>query len=160
MINPFQTASRSPSSTTHRRSLSWALVALVLISVSGCDRAEQELSVSNGWVRLSPPDSMMTAGYGTFTNTGKLPLTLQAYSSPQFGDVTLHYTEDVNGTATMREAKDFTLKPGDTLELSPGGYHLMLMQRTEATPEDSNVEVTFEFKSGLKASHSFKVTRR
>ena len=144
-----------------RRVLAWTVVLVaMLLVVSGCARPEQELRVSDGWVRLSPPNSMMTAGYGTLSNTGEKMLVLKSFSSPQFGDVTLHYTEEVNGTATMREARSHSLAPGESLELSPGGYHLMLMQRKKPTPEGSDVEVTFEFDSGTNSAHLFTVTRR
>ncbi len=145
---------------TPQRVITWTVLALVYLTITGCSGPQQELRVSDGWVRLSPPNSMMTAGYGTLTNTGEKMLVLKSIRSPQFGDVTLHYTEDVNGTATMREAKSHNLAPGASLALSPGGYHLMLMQRKETTPEGSEVEVTFEFNSGTTAVHLFTVTRR
>jgi len=135
-------------------------VALLLLGLNGCTKNERELTVADGWVRLSPPNSMMTAGYGTFTNTGSADVTLKAFSSPQFADVTLHYTEEVDGTATMREARDFSLAAGESLELAPGGYHLMLMQRNEATPQGSNVEITVELASGDTSTYSFPVTKR
>ena len=138
------------------------LLALTLIAagLASCAKPAQQLEISDAWVRLTPPGSPMTAGYGTLENTGSLPITLTAFSSPQFGDVTLHYTEDVNGTATMREARNHTLNPGNTLRLEPGGYHLMLMQRSAETPEGSDVSVTFEFESGEAYTHAFSVTRQ
>lgn len=135
-------------------------VVVALCLLTACSKPEQALTVTDGWVRLSPPNSMMTAGYGVFTNTGSQPLVLTGFSSAEFGDVTLHYTEDVNGTATMREARDYRLAPGENLTLEPGGYHLMFMQRREPTPEGTPVAVTFRFDSGELSEHAFVVTRR
>ncbi len=155
--------------TTKRHFLPQALPAALLVALlaallagglASCARPEQQLSISNAWVRLTPQGSPMTAGYGTFSNTGSQAITLSRFSSPQFGDITLHYTEDVNGTATMREARNHTLAPGDSLTLAPGGYHLMLMQRLQETPEGTNVELTFELESGATSKHTFTVARQ
>ncbi len=136
------------------------LLALALPGLASCAKPDQALSVSDAWVRLTPPGSPMTAGYGTLKNTGRQAITLSGFSSPQFGDVTLHVTEDVNGTATMREAKDHILAPGDSLSLAPGGYHLMFMQRIENTPEGTLVEVSFELGASSISTHSFIVSKQ
>ncbi len=145
--------------TTTNRTVLFTLL-LATMGLASCAKPDQALGVSDAWVRLTPPGSPMTAGYGTLTNEGRQAITLSAFSSPQFGDVTLHVTEDINGTATMREARNHTLNPGDSLTLAPGGYHLMLMQRLQETPEGSLVEVSFELESGETSTHSFVVSKR
>ncbi|MFK8030787.1 MAG: copper chaperone PCu(A)C [Gammaproteobacteria bacterium] len=144
------------------------LLLAATLELSACTAPEkpaQPLSVSGAWVRLNPPGSMMTAGYGQFENTGNETIVLTGFSSPQFGDVSLHYTEDVDGTSTMREAGPKTLAPGESLTLQPGGFHLMLMQRKVPTPEGFNVDIlvdldTGEARASESSTHKFTVSRR
>ncbi|MEM7081293.1 MAG: copper chaperone PCu(A)C [Pseudomonadota bacterium] len=129
----------------------------LLIACSG--PSDTPLVIDEGWVRATPPSSGMTAAYGRLINTSGETLRFSRFSSPQFGDVSLHITEEVDGRATMREV-DATLKAGDTLTLEPGGYHLMLMQRLAPTPEGSDVEMTFYLDSGERITQTFPVERR
>ena len=50
-----------------------------------------------------------------------------AYDCNEFEDVSLHLTEKVDGMSSMREIDSHVLQPGETLQMEPGGYHLMLM---------------------------------
>jgi periplasmic copper chaperone A len=46
----------------------------------------------------------------------------------------------------MRELpKGLEIKPGETVELKPGGYHLMLMDLKEQTEDGGKVEGTLVF---------------
>jgi copper(I)-binding protein len=44
-----------------------------------------------------------------------------------------------------------------SVELAPGGYHLMLSQPTHAIKPGDHVEVTFEFADGAKLQTDFSV---
>ena len=112
----------------HFLAWSFGLVA-VLLATSGDGRASPDaaLTFEQAWVRAMPPGMKMTAGFGRLHNAGDEPVVVVAVSSPQFAEVSLHRSEIVDGVARMREVPEIELGPGDTLDLEPGGYHLMLM---------------------------------
>ena len=89
---------------------------------------EQQLRFADAWVRAVPPGMGMTAGFGTIRNEGPDDIELTAFSSPEFGEVSLHRTEEVDGVSRMRDVPSLTVPSGAAVELAPGGYHLMLMK--------------------------------
>ena len=60
-------------------------------------------------------------------NETSRPIEFTSFSSPAFGDVSLHETIVVDGVSKMREVESLTVASGKMVELAPGGLHLMLM---------------------------------
>jgi len=105
-----------------------AVACVAAVAWTGMTRAGQEgLAFEAAWIRAMPPGMSMTAGYGRFRNTGAEVVELLSYSSPEFGEVTLHRTEIVDGVSRMRDVSVLPIPPGEAVALEPGGYHLMLM---------------------------------
>lgn len=112
------------------------------------------LTVSDAWVKAN--SSTMTAAFATLTNTTDQPVTIEGASTPSAGMVELHTTEidPTTGTSQMtRVDAGFTLEAGASLELAPGGDHIMLMDMgcsllagtsTQLTLLTSAGEITFE----------------
>ena len=69
----------------------------------------------------------MTAGFGTLSNVTDEKIAVESFSSPQFRQISLHRSEVVNGVSRMSEVESLSLCAGESLEMTPGGYHLMLM---------------------------------
>jgi periplasmic copper chaperone A len=97
------------------------------VFLAACQPRATAPTFEQAWVRAMPPSAHMTAAYGVLRNGTDAPVTVVAYASPAFGDVSLHRTVQVDGMARMREVESLTLQPGETAELEPGGLHLMLM---------------------------------
>ena len=74
-----------------------------------------------------PPGMKMTAGFGTLGNVTDEEIDVDSFTSPQFRDISLHLTEVTDGISRMEEVESFSLPAGESLEMAPGGYHLMLM---------------------------------
>jgi len=92
--------------------------------VSGDDT----LQVSGAWVRAGPPGIAVLAGYLTLTNHGAKDLVIEKVTSPDFAAVEIHRTVVQNGMARMLHQDTLKVSAGATVELAPGGMHLMLMQ--------------------------------
>ena len=105
------------------RSVAWAWLLGVGLLTAG----EADLGFDEAWIRPLPPGMKMTAGFGQLRNSGPVAIELTSFASPEFGDVSLHRTEIVDGMSRMREVTSLVISPGETVELAPGGYHLMLM---------------------------------
>lgn len=132
------------------------------LALSGASVAAdaQDLEFSSAWVRALPPGMGMTAGFGSLQNSGAQELRLVAYSSPQFASVSLHRTEIVDGVSRMREVQELRLGAGETLELAPGGYHLMLMKPRGVVNAGEQVTVVMKAADGAAFEFELPVERR
>ena len=131
---------------------------LLLFACSGPSDGESSLQFEDAWVRAMPPGSMMTAGFGKLINRSDSELQIAAYTSPQFGDVSLHQTVTENGVSRMQAVEGLSLPAGSDLELAPGGYHLMLMRPLQA--DAANVQLHIDLADGQRFSFELPVERR
>lgn len=140
---------------------SW-LVLLVVILLPACGGGEENsnLVFEGAWVRSMPPGMKMTAGFGRLRNTGPVALEISAYSSPSFGDVSLHRTELVDGVSKMREVGALLIDPGGEILLEPGGYHLMLMMPTGELEPGQAVRLEMGSTDGQRFFFDLPVERR
>ncbi|MEO7478144.1 MAG: copper chaperone PCu(A)C [Lysobacteraceae bacterium] len=104
--------------------------------------------VDAAWVRAAPPGAMMMAGYMAIHNHGKTPLRFVSAQCDAFGMVELHQSLIVNGMSTMRAAGEQTIPAGGTLQIQPGGLHLMLMQPKHALKIGDSVRFQLHFADG------------
>lgn len=164
------------SRTLRGRALRWSAVGAVgILALSGCGTAAQDagsgesasasssesstaqasLTVKDAWAKAA--DHGMTAVFGTVTNDGDEAVTLTGASTDAAGMVELHETvKDEKTGATMMQAKEggFTLEPGESLELEPGGNHLMLMDLSCALQPGDTLELTLRTEDGQEAPFS------
>lgn len=122
-----------------------ALCAALLQSAGIAYAGEGDLTFQSAWVRAMPAGMRMTAAFGELRNAGAEDIELVACFSPQFGDVSLHQTELVDGVSRMREVPSLVIAAGEVVELAPGGYHLMLM--TPSGPLAADQTVTIEMRT-------------
>ena len=69
----------------------------------------------------------MTAGFGMLKNETAGSIEFTGFRSPAFRSVSLHETVVVDGVSKMQEVESLTVESGETVEMAPGGYHLMMM---------------------------------
>jgi len=96
------------------------------------DFAVGPIRVSQPWTRVPPDASKVAGGFMTITNTGTEADTLVGGTAVVSGGFEVHEMPVVDGVMRMRELnKGLDIKPGQTVELKPGGYHIMFMQLKE-----------------------------
>lgn len=146
--------------TTHarRRFFSRVLLAFALLG-SWPALADTTIVVGKAWIRLAPPGAMMLAGYAEIANQGDAPVRINRASSDAFGVAEFHRTVDEGGVSRMRPAGVLEIAPGETLQLVPGGLHLMLMQPRGALPEGRTVVVDLLTETGEIVPAVFTVRR-
>lgn len=107
------------------------------------------VKVSNGWVRLVPGP---TAGaFMTLTNPAlKEPLVIVGASSPVATKVTLHKTEKMSGMdmTRMRPVASISIPPKGSVQLQPGGLHMMLEGIKTPLKEGQKVKIVLKFDDG------------
>ena len=127
----------------------------LLLGICNIAAAEQELTFDAAWIRAMPPGMKMTAGFGRLHNADTETIELTAFASPQFGDVSLHRTQLVDGVSRMREVPVLEIAAGESVTLEPGGYHLMLMM--PIGPLATGQMITVEMTTGDGASFEFQM---
>ena len=88
----------------------------------------------------------MTACFGEVVNNTDKKVTLTGFSIEQLkqdDDVSFEMHETVNGSMQEKEG-GFTIEPGESLELAPGGAHLMVMNYEDAVPAGEDLNLTFD----------------
>jgi len=106
--------------------------------------------VSNPFARATPPGAKVAGAFMTIKNVGPDADRLVSVSSPAAGLVEIHEMAMEGGMMKMRALKGIDLKPGATVELQPGGYHVMLedLKQPLKQGEQIPVKLTFE-KAGV-----------
>jgi len=123
------------------------LAACLLFAPAACAR-DCVPEVRDGWIRLTPVNMPMMAGFARIENRCPMPVAITGVRSPAFGDVSLHETRIVDGVSRMRPVPELRIAPDGAALLKPGGMHLMLMEPRTPLKEGSRVAIEFTLKDG------------
>ncbi len=105
-----------------------------------------DIHIVHPWSRATPPAAQVGGGFLKLENKGEAADRLVSASSPVAGRVEIHSMEVTDGVMRMRPLADgLEIKPGATVELAPGGYHLMLMELKQPLKEGERVPLTLTF---------------
>ena len=118
----------------------------------------QTVDVKDAWVRTSVPGQKATGAFMKLT--AKDGAKLVAASSPVAGVTEVHEMKMEGDVMKMKAvAGGLDLPAGKTVELKPGGYHVMLMDLKAALPKDSTIPLTLVFKDakGVESRLELKV---
>jgi hypothetical protein len=129
------------------------MLGMAMVACAG----QPPVSVSDARIRWLPGDLPM-AGYFVITSQASGPLRLVGAASPAFGGVMVHRSVEKDGMARMVHVDGVDLAPGQPVAFAPGGYHLMLMNRTRDLHTGEEVPVTLQFGDGQTLVVSFRVT--
>jgi copper(I)-binding protein len=119
------------------------LCTALTLALAGCDNAP-ELQVA-GYARPTVEGQSGSAAYLQIRNVGRGDDRLLAVTSPQVGSVSLHQSNVENGIMRMRSAEAPGLEAGETLTMSPGGLHLMLMGLKAPLRPGTRLPLTLSF---------------
>ena len=99
----------------------------------------------------------MAAGYGVIHNGCKAPVVVVSAGSTAFGDVSLHESTLVNGVSRMRAVERMPIAPNASVELKPGGLHLMLMQPEMPLKAGGEVPLRLSLEDGRKVDGTLQI---
>ena len=105
-----------------------------------------DMSVEHAWSRATPSAAPVAGGYLTIRNSGKAADKLIGGSSEISQAVEVHEMALNNGVMTMRSlASGLEIKPGESVQLQPGGYHIMFtgLKRPLKQGETFKAQLTF-----------------
>ena len=113
---------------------------LASMMLSAAVAALAQTSVKDPWVRGTVAGQKATGLFGQITSSagGKLV----SASSPLAGVVEVHEMVMDGNVMKMRAVPSLELPPGKTVELKPGGYHVMLMDLKQELKAGDSVPLT------------------
>ena len=135
------------------------LQRLIVLSAFFANAAfAQNITVADAWVRATVQGQKATGAFMKLT--AKDSVKLVSAVSPVAGVVEIHemkMDKDVMKMAALPNGLD--LPAGKTVELKPGGFHVMLMDLKAPLAADSSVPVTLIFQDakGNKTTQELKL---
>jgi copper(I)-binding protein len=135
-----------------KRATLTALLAMTSVFVHA-----QAIDVKDAWVRTAVPGQ---SGTGAFMSiTARDGARLVGASSPVAGVTEVHEMKMEGDVMRMRAVPALDLPAGKTVQLKPGGYHVMLMELKQALPKGSVVPLTLTLRDakGLESKVELKL---
>jgi periplasmic copper chaperone A len=127
--------------------LGLALAALLVLagSASAADYKVGALEVAQPWSRATPRGAKVASGYLTIRNTGTTADRLTGATFALSGRVEIHEMKLDGDVMKMRQLDGLEIKPGATVELKPGSFHLMFTGLTQPLAKGDRVKGTLVF---------------
>ncbi|SIO87297.1 copper chaperone PCu(A)C [Nocardiopsis sp. JB363] len=111
--------------------------------------AAGSLGLDDPWIKAATIEDGMTAVFGALVNEGDTEVTVVAASHEDAETVELHEVTTQGADATMSEREGgFPVPANGTLQLEPGGDHIMLMGLTADLEPGAESTVTVELSDG------------
>jgi periplasmic copper chaperone A len=135
-----------------------ALLAFFALPAQAADVMVGQLKISAPWARATPKGASVGGGYLTITNMGSEPDRLVGGATGVAKEFEVHEMSMDNGVMKMRPVPGgLEIKPGQTVTLAPGGYHVMLMGLTQQLKQGDHFKATLTFAKAGKADVDFTV---
>jgi periplasmic copper chaperone A len=127
-------------------------------TASAADYRAGSLRIENPWAIATPKGAKVGAGYMKITNEGTQPDRLIALSSPAARKVSIHDMVKEGDVVKMRPLdQGLEIKPGETVELVPGGKHIMFEELVAGLVAGTPVQGMLQFEKAGTADVDFAV---
>ena len=122
--------------------------------------ASAQITVKDAWVRATVAQQKATGAFMEISSVSDAKL-IEA-KSPAAGTVEIHEMKMDNNVMKMRAVSAVALPAGKTIELKPGGYHVMMMGLKAQVKEGETVPLTlvFEGKDNKRETVEIKAIAR
>jgi copper(I)-binding protein len=127
-----------------RRTLLAAVPALLALPAAAQDFTAGDIRIGRPWTRAAGQNGN-GGGFMRLTNGGAQPDRLISAASPIARVVELHTHIREGDVMRMRPVNDIPIPAGQTVELRPGGLHVMLIGLTAPLQQGARVPVTLRF---------------
>ena len=124
----------------------FASVFGLTVTAHARDYKAGSIDIADLWSRATPKGSSVAAGYMKIKNTGSTFDRLVSGSSEVAAKFEVHEMTMENGIAKMRPVKGgLEIKPGDTVELKPGSFHVMFVDLKTPLAAGDHIKATLVF---------------
>ena len=125
---------------------------------SAGDYSVGTIQIGNPWTRATPKGATVAGAYMTISNKGSAPDRLVGGSAAVAAQFQVHNMTMEQDIARMRPmGTGLEIKPGETVELKPGSFHVMLMGLKQPLEKGQKVKGTLEFEKAGKVEIEYAV---
>lgn len=142
------------------KSCLFAVIAALVFAVAACSPANvpKGVKVADAWSMATPAGASVAAGYMRITNGDGEARRLVSGSTAVAERVEIHTMSMDGGVMRMRPLPDgLAIAAGETVELKPGGLHLMLVGLKRPLVQGESVPLTLLFDGGLAVETTLAV---
>lgn len=133
------------------------LLLAALPAVAAAQQTGSPLRLTDGWARPQAETSRPTGGYLTIENTGSDTVVITGASCAVASRTEIHEMVTQDGMMRMRRLPELAVPPGATVQLRPGGMHIMLMGLTEPLAAGRVLPCTLTLRGGASVAASLTV---
>jgi periplasmic copper chaperone A len=148
-------------SITMKSVLSSLLAATFILAIGPVFAQEYKagsIEIKHPWSRATPNGSEVAGGFMKLINTGTETDRLIGGSTALAGKFEIHESAMEGGVMKMRPLpKGIEIKPGQTVELKPGSYHLMFVGLKAPFEQGKRVKGTLQFEKAGKIEIEYAV---
>jgi copper(I)-binding protein len=135
-----------------------AAMALAAPAALAHDYKAGAIEIGHPWARATLRGASVAAGYIKLSNTGSTPDRLVGGTSEAAGRVEIHEMTMTDGVMQMRPLKDgIELKPGQTVELKSGSFHLMMVGLKQQLQQGQRIKGTLIFEKAGPVDIEYQV---
>ena len=128
------------------------------IAVPAHDYTAGTLKIGHPWSRATPNGAKVAGGYLSVTNTGAQADRLTGATFEGAGRAEVHSMSMEGGVMKMAPVEGgLVIKPGETVTLKPGGYHLMFLDLKVQIKQGQIVQGTLAFEKAGAVPVAFEV---
>lgn len=136
------------------------LLALAMPAIAH-DYKIGSLKIDHPWTRATPGGAKVGGGFMKITNTGTETDRLVGGSAEIAKAFEVHEMKMEGNVMKMRALeKGLEIKPGETVELKPGGYHVMFIDIRSPFKEGEQIKGQLVFEKAGKVDVDFKIEGR
>ena len=134
------------------------IFAILLLSFAAV--AQAEITVTHAWIRGTVPGQRATGAFMELRSSSDASLV--AVATPAAKAAEIHSMVQDSGVMQMRAIPALPLPAGKTVEMGPGGYHVMLLDIAKPMKEGESVPLTLTFSdaSGRTTTQEVQATVR
>ncbi len=137
-----------------RPTRSIALTLVALLASAGV--AQAQVTVTEPWIRATVGGQKVAGGYMQLKS--ERDTSLVSASSAAAAAVEVHEMAMEGNVMKMRALQKLDLPAGKTVELKPGGYHIMFIDIKEPMKPGAKVPLTLTFEDKDKKRETLEVT--
>jgi copper(I)-binding protein len=125
-----------------------AVLPALFLSLVAAAQQPPSITLAQAWVRALPPTQSNTAAYVTVTNPGKAAIVITGASTELAQQVQIHTTREIEGYMRMEQLQQLPVAAGESVQLAPGGTHLMLLGLARMPAPGETVHLCLELATG------------
>ncbi len=121
--------------------------------------ASAELDIRDPWIKNLPPSVPVRAGYMTIHNPQTKTVSIVSLRSDAFASIEIHQTIEQDGMMRMDQMSSLKIESNSSVQLAPGGLHLMMMNPSEPTQPGDLLEIVIILDDGSEQRVEMQVIR-